>query len=589
VASSHSQDLLQDELSLDAFHDDVSVNKASAWKADTSTDGTFYSHGYSLRVHLLGADRDAALTALRHIEWDADSDDWRCMKLKYCTRWTVRGSTFITHRKPRNQRLPMARFNAMWKTHLYSLVVEDDGRKVALTFHGVRRHDVETILQVKMGLASSDYHIEHYTALERYFVLAPHEALRLGTALGGVASNGSGRAARKQFLLRDLPVPLVVGDRARRTARLTIYRLRGGATAQYKVELRLKGRRRDRTQFGERDVSRLDAVLAQLVSEHGLTPVAKPVRWEPVSPSPWRRDGRLAVVGQSAYRGKAVDADRIRLAEVCHTPSLCFLTGNPNGPITSVPPEDIRKSARSEAAPEAPCPRPRRSRGCLAWRSLAHDISRYDGYLSEVILDPNQDPAPVVGALIERDGQNVGVGIITDSGDGHPDVWGSVARLASAHPAVEGTQVLVVVIDFSVVLAVEAAMFVPVGDSLTKSTPGRLYPSYWQQTWGLPPWEKAVAALLAPLFAGLRDAAEATGIRIVTITTDLRPSHGRGELLRTHRFRDGRVRSHVGDAGRHAAHLRYIVDSDDKGAPTRITMAKDEGEGLPGRMIWGLS
>jgi hypothetical protein len=46
VASSHAQYVLQDELNLDSFHDDVSVKKTSAWKADTSTDGTFYSHGF---------------------------------------------------------------------------------------------------------------------------------------------------------------------------------------------------------------------------------------------------------------------------------------------------------------------------------------------------------------------------------------------------------------------------------------------------------------------------------------------------------------------------------------------------------------
>lgn len=587
MADGDSQDPVQDELSPDAFRDDVSAEKASTWKGsprDVSAEGTFHSHGYALRVHILGGDREAALTALRRIEWDPDSTDWLYAKLKYCKRWTVRGSTFITHRKPRNQRLPMAQFNTMWKTHLYSLVVEDDGRKVALTFHGVRRQDVETVLQDEMGLGGGDYHVEHYTALERYFVLAPHEALLLGAALGGVASNGSGRAARKQFLLRDLPVPLVIGARARRTARLTIYRLRGGATAQYKVELRLKGRSRDRTQFSEQDVQKLDAVLAQLINEHGLKPVAKPARWEPLSPSPWRRDGRLAVIGQSAYRGKGVHADRVRTAEARHTPSLRFLTGIPDGSLTSVRSDHIRKSDREEEGAGSHSCRPVGPQ----WRSLAHDISRYDGYLSEVMLDPHQDPAPFVDALIERDGQSVGVGVITYcSGDDY-DVWGSVARRAMTRPAMIDTKVLVVVIDFSVVLAIEAAIYVPVGNSVTNVTHGPLYPPYWKEEWG-PPWEKGVAALMAPLFAELRAAAEITGIRVVTISTDLRPLHGRGELLRAHRYRDGRVRSHVGDAGRYAAHLRYIVDSDHKGTPMRISMAKDEGEGLPGRMIWGLS
>jgi hypothetical protein len=577
---------VQDGSTLDALLNDVSADEPLADDFDAA--GPFYSHGYALRVRLHGTSREATLTALRSIEWEADSTDWRRAQLKHCQRWIVRGSTFITHRKPRNKRLPMAQFNGMWKTHLYSLVVEDDGGKIALTFHGVRRQDVETVLQGKMGLGGDDYTIEHYTALERYFVLAPHEALRLGAALGGVASNGGGRATRKRYLIRDLDVPMVVGERARRTAQLTIYRLRGGATAQYKVELRLKGRSRDRTHFSESDMPKLDAVLAQIIDEHALTPIAKPARWEPVTPTKWRRDGRLAVVGQSAYRGKAVDADRIRLAEVCHTPLLCFSTDSANGSLTSDSPEYIRKAATSETPSGGLPSRPGRPRGHRAWQGLAKDIGRFEGYLSEVILDPQQDPAPFVSALIEDHGDEVGVGMITSAVGGNPDTWGSIVRLATAHPIVGDTQFLVVLVDFSVVLAIEEGMFRPIGESLTEAVPGPLYPPYWQQGWGhIPPWEKAVAALMAPLFAELRDVAETTGLRIITITTDLRPDHGRGELLKTHRFRDGRVRSHVGDAGRHYAHLRYLVDSDLRGRPTKITMAKDEGEGLPGRIIWG--
>ncbi len=76
-------------------------------------------------------------------------------------------------------------------------------------------------------------------------------------------------------------------------------------------------------------------------------------------------------------------------------------------------------------------------------------------------------------------------------------------------------------------------------------------------------------------------------MRILTVTTDMRPKHGRGELLPTHRYRDGRVRSHVGDAGRYYAHLRYFIDSDARGRPLRVFLGKDEGEGLPGRIVWG--
>jgi len=574
-----------DESLLGAYSSDVSA--ADAVVIATDSEDPLYSHGYALRV-IVRATRDKALAALEKIDWAPDSSDWRAGKLKHCRRWILRGSTFITHRKPRNERLPMAQFNSASKTNLYSLMIDDDGEEIALIFHGVRRSDVETVLCNTMGLGGADYYVAHYTALERYFVLGPREALRLAAELGGEATNGRGRAARKQYLLRDLEVPIVVGERARRTAKITIYRLRGGATAQYKVELRLKGRSRDRMQFSESDVPKLDAALEHLIEAHGLTPVSKPARWEPVTANSWRRDGRLAVIGQSAYRGRAVDQERSRLAEACHTPCLAFLTGFRVGSLTSVYPKYIRNSDPSRSTPESlpsDAHPPRRHR---AWRSLAGDIGRYEGYLSEVILDANQDPAPFIEALIEDQGEAVGVGMITYApADGHADSWGSVTRLAAHHPVIDETQVLVVVVDFSCTLSIESAMFSPIGDSLTESVPGPLYPPYWQQSWGLPPWEKALGPLMAPTFSGWRETAETTGMRIVTITTDLRPAHGRGELLKTHRFRDGRVRSHVGDAGRYYAHLRYLVDSDVNGRPVKITMAKDEGEGLPGRVIWG--
>jgi hypothetical protein len=119
---------VQDGSTVDALLNDVSADEPLADDFDAA--GPFYSHGYALRVRLHAASREATLTALRSIEWEADSTDWRRAQLKYCQRWIVRGSTFITHRKPRSKSLPMAHFNGMWKTHLYSLVVEDDGGKI---------------------------------------------------------------------------------------------------------------------------------------------------------------------------------------------------------------------------------------------------------------------------------------------------------------------------------------------------------------------------------------------------------------------------------------------------------------------------
>jgi len=89
-------------------------------------------------------------------------------------------------------------------------------------------------------------------------------------------------------------------------------------------------------------------------------------------------------------------------------------------------------------------------------------------------------------------------------------------------------------------------------------------------------------------------------------------------VLPTHRFRDARVRSFIGDAGRYWCHARYLPhmarwtftrpartvpthELDVKGRPTfrefvpreksgiyvdRIVVVKDEAEGEPGRIIF---
>jgi hypothetical protein len=131
----------------------------------------------------------------------------------------------------------------------------------------------------------------------------------------------------------------------------------------------------------------------------------------------------------------------------------------------------------------------------------------------------------------------------------------------------------------------------------------------------LPVLFHATGAWLWETFEGLRRLGEETGLRVVAVTVDGRPEHGRGDLLRTHFFRDGRVRSHVGDAGRYHAHQRYLVERVVRTAFTRgytettqgddgpitqvydsrvehehevgnIIALKDEAEGLAGRLIY---
>jgi len=117
-------------------------------------------------------------------------------------------------------------------------------------------------------------------------------------------------------------------------------------------------------------------------------------------------------------------------------------------------------------------------------------------------------------------------------------------------------------------------------------TRGPLLPPNW--LWDTMPIDiKATAGWLWPLLQELSEIAQASGGRIVIVTTDARPEHGMGDLQRTHFFRDARVRSHIGDAGRHWCHTRYLVEPDRLGRPRRAVMVKDDGEGLMGRIIYG--
>jgi len=127
---------------------------------------------------------------------------------------------------------------------------------------------------------------------------------------------------------------------------------------------------------------------------------------------------------------------------------------------------------------------------------------------------------------------------------------------------------------------------------------------------------KATGAWLDDLFAELRQLGEQTGLKVIVVTCDGRPDHGRGSLLRTHFFKDGRVRSLVGDAGRYNSHIRYLVErvvvavgsskermenvQEDGEMITRIyeprveyeamvgnvIVVKDEAEGQTGRLIY---
>lgn len=548
------------------------------------------SHGYSLRVRLLSG--ELAERGLARLGWTPNSTEWTRSTPKGAERWSLRGTTFLSQRRPRNERLPLARRNKEWKTQLYSVQIERRNGQVDLDLHGVRRTDVERLLEVIMQLSPDDYTVQHYRAAERYFVLPPHEAYRLGEALGQHPHRGRGRLAGKFFLARDLAVPIRIKTRTRRLAKLTVYRVFGGATAAFKVELRLVGKTRDRGTFQEADIGKLDDALMQLIEEHDLHPISKPARWEPLGPVRWARDAQLERLGAAAYRGRLTSKDLLAIAQECHTQEVVLVGESPRDPVSSLAQPYIRPnslikeaSATSSQPPGCDIEAPHSSRVGNIWDALATDINTYEGLLNEVILDVEQNPLPVIEALDRSDPGTIALSVLCRvAPEGHPVTWGAITRLLPTYPGDQNTKTLVLVVDPDTMVSDGDAVAIW-DEETSRLLPGPLHHENWHwDTFALD--VKATAGWLWPMLQELRDVCERTGLRVVLLTADARPDHGFGDLQRSHFYRDARVRSHIGDAGRYWAHNRYRVEQGRNG-PRRAVMVKDEAQGLMGRIVFG--
>jgi len=224
------------------------------------------------------------------------------------------------------------------------------------------------------------------------------------------------------------------------------------------------------------------------------------------------------------------------------------------------------------------------------WRALTDEISRLPrGTLAEVVLDDSQDPAPLIDAIgsgdgtlglcayAARDGQNPTI----------PDTWYSVRERLGLYPVTGPVDTLAVVVDVSVYEAVLEAVLEGVkNDKVVIPGYGPLAP-WWRPEWGtMPLMVRANAAWWWERFEYTRTACEAHGSKIIYITVDARTSWGRGSLEKSHFFRDHRVRSWIGDAGRYWCHQRYRVEPDGLGRPCRVVAIKDEVEGLVGRLVY---
>jgi hypothetical protein len=464
-------------------------------------------------------------------------------------------------------------------------------------------------------------------------------------------------------------VPITIHKRARATAQFVVYRVDRGATAAFKMELRLRGQRRDRKVFHQADVEKLDAVLLDLIDKYQLKTIPKPVRWEPrsfgTSLERGAFDPNVQKLPQKAWRGNQIPKRIKRIVELCHTPNLVQWVSCARDPGAFPPSTRIRTEVGTSSSSSSRSSRRRRGRKseweCVEgqgfevtqyvlkvsaqrtqgsptpstpaprdpWERIVHDIHQSRVYFHEVILDVEQSPRGLLDAVVGGKLGKVGVtGLCAVDAGGFFDMYQSAVEKLKSHPFEDDIETLVVVVDASATLAVAKAA---VGDFEPQFNadgvivnfddmfqPGPLMPPEYvvPRMDAFPALFKAMGAWLDDLFAHLRQLGEQTGLKVIAVTCDGRPDHGRRSLLRTHFFRDGRVRSSVGDAGRYHSHVRYIVErvvvatgsskertetTQDSGQTItqvydarveheaivgNIIVVKDEAEGQSGRLLY---
>ena len=295
--------------------------------SDRDTDASYplYPHGYSVRVHLHGSATETS-AALMALGWP-DGRRWRETTSRGAKRYTRVGSVYLTGRAPRNENKSMAKLNRAWGTRLYHVgFTFGDDDDLFLDLVGVRRRDVCHVVEHLLRHEPDDYDIAYYRQLEVYAVLASPDAFRMSQLLNGERHRGKGSLWKKDFLLRDHPVPMTVRKSAKVTGFLTMYRIMGGATSAWKAELLVRRRANQGGGLLEADERVLERTLRAILSEAGVQGIAKPHLWEPTTPGAVRGEAPgLKRLRTYEYRGKApTEARRSSL----HTPLEIRLVSN---------------------------------------------------------------------------------------------------------------------------------------------------------------------------------------------------------------------------------------------------------------------
>lgn len=546
-----------------------------------------YPHGYDLRLRLL-VDRPQASVVLARCGWSAQADPkvWISRTSPNGTvYYGLRGGLSLGQRPPSNRKLPLAMQNRGWRTRLYAVSVEMTERDIFLDLKGTRLGDVRLFAEGVLGLGPGDYELAYVRILERYLVLSPPEAMRLAAALNQTPKT----SANKQRLIVDLAVPLVVRRRSKRVAHLTMYRVTCGATAAFKLEVALKGRKRDRSFFTWADAKKLDAILLGLVREHGLHPIPKPQRWEPrinADLDESQMDQDMREIGHAAYRGRQVSAAKVRAAWKCHTPTgpECheeprftasakpsartggrLLDSNDSlSAITLLAPQGVEpevvtgvEEAESSCLPAAPLlhlhgedtapccyapegyEAPRLDAPARPSVLVAREVLKTRGVMAEVIFPHDLDPGPCVDAFLaeaQRLGRRPGVGLVAADGAGDPLTWGSAVKHWHLHPWTDDVDVVLLVVDTSAV-AEWADAFCQGEEELNGAmVAGPFHPDP-QPTGDGHIWDPGVASharvmghVLWDAFKLMRQACEAEGVSVVIFSVDMRPDHGKCPL-----------------------------------------------------------
>lgn len=600
-AAFDTPDLDDKTLGPDGYHDEVPAEPAAWTYSDGPVPGVvIYGHGFGVRLRLKVAE-EVATESIATLGWSPEGGSrWRRMAHG---RQVLRGSAWLAHRAPGSRRKggrrttsPLTDLNRGRHLRLYSLGVDVRPEGTFLEVQGVRHGDVDRLLHEVLGLGRDNWVVEHYTTAERYIVLEPADALRLAEGLGLEPAQGRGAFSRKQFLVKEHEIEVPIRRRARTRATLNCYRITQGGTSLYRLEARLRGRRRDRQQFSQDDIQHLDKLLLDLVDNHGLSPVLKPALWEPrsrgsrVASAP--HDELIRHLPLKARRGLAMDRREVRRLRSCHIPWSADAAGSPEetaadpslgttlrGPLssprtwtTSTPgthPMEVTwylpQGTKSEPPRTDPTP------PTSPEEAFGRALSRSKGQLVEVILPYDQDPTPFIDEFIRhRAGRKVGV---TVKGT---ETWGGIQRrLLRDHPLDETVNDMVIVVDVTAVALHRSAFkrALDMHQDVQRAEAQTIAANIWEP------------------MRYLRSFVEGGDAVVLLVTVDLRPEAGKGPFRPSNNWTDARVRSLLGDAGRYWCHRRFLVEREMHETKyrlwwttTKVVSLQDETEGVPGRL-----